>query len=63
MAEAKDMHREKMMVALSSVVAAIGLTSMKLVVTEDRSGTRPVTNGPSLFGNLMPIPIPKVPVQ
>jgi hypothetical protein len=30
MAEAKDRYREKMMVALSPVVAAIGLTSIKL---------------------------------
>jgi hypothetical protein len=30
MAEAKDIHREKIIVALSSVVVAIGLTSMKL---------------------------------
>lgn len=32
MTQARDIHREKMMVALSSVVAAIGLTGMKLVV-------------------------------
>jgi len=32
MAQARDIQREKMMVALSSVVAAIGLTGMKLVV-------------------------------
>lgn len=35
------------------------LASMNLLVTEDKSGTKPVTNAPSLFGNLMPIPIPK----
>ena len=32
MAQARDIHREKTVVALSSVVAAIGLTGMKLVV-------------------------------
>ena len=32
MVQAKDIHREKTMVALSSVVAGIGLTGMKLVV-------------------------------
>jgi cation diffusion facilitator family transporter len=32
MAQARDIHREKTMVAFSSAVAAIGLTSMKLVV-------------------------------
>ena len=32
MTQPRDMNREKMVVALSSVVAAIGLTSMKLVV-------------------------------
>ncbi|MFL5661937.1 MAG: cation diffusion facilitator family transporter, partial [Ktedonobacteraceae bacterium] len=32
MTQARDIHREKMMVALSSVVAPIGLTGMKLVV-------------------------------
>ncbi len=32
MAQVRDLHREKRRVALSSVVAAIGLTSMKLVV-------------------------------
>ena len=32
MAQPRDIDREKMVVALSSVVAAIGLTSMKLVV-------------------------------
>ena len=32
MAHARDIHREKTVVALSSVVAAIGLTGMKLVV-------------------------------
>jgi divalent metal cation (Fe/Co/Zn/Cd) transporter len=32
MAQARDIQREKMIVALSSVVAAIGLTGMKLVV-------------------------------
>jgi hypothetical protein len=35
------------------------LTSMKLQVTEDERGTKPVTNTPSLFGNIFPIPIPK----
>lgn len=35
------------------------LTSMKLKVTEDEPGTKPVTNTPSLFGNIFPIPIPK----
>jgi hypothetical protein len=30
MAEAREIHREKMLVDLSSVVAAIGLTNMKL---------------------------------
>jgi hypothetical protein len=35
------------------------LSSMRLNITEDKNGTRPVTNAPSLFGNLIPIPIPR----
>src|SRR5262249_33090066 len=35
------------------------LAAMKLNVTEDQMGTKPVTNTPSLFGNMMPIPIPR----
>jgi hypothetical protein len=35
------------------------LGSMKVNVTEDPTGLKPVTNVPSLFGNLIPMPIPR----
>jgi hypothetical protein len=34
------------------------LSGMRMNVTEDKTGFKPVTNAPSLFGNLMPIPVP-----
>ncbi len=36
------------------------LTSIKMNVSEDKTGLRPVVNAPSLFGNMMPIPVPKL---
>lgn len=35
------------------------LTGMKLHVTEDQNGLRQATNAPSLFDNILPMPIPK----
>ena len=35
------------------------LSSIKLNVTEDKMGLKPVTNAESVFGNLIPFPIPK----
>jgi hypothetical protein len=35
------------------------LSTIRFNVTEDRSGLRPVANAPSLFGTLMPMPIPR----
>jgi hypothetical protein len=35
------------------------LLSLPLKVTEDRFGSRPVANAPTLFSNMVPIPIPK----
>ncbi|HVL15913.1 MAG TPA: hypothetical protein VM529_25295, partial [Gemmata sp.] len=35
------------------------LTSLPLKVTEDETGLRPVANTPTLFGNMVPVPIPK----
>jgi hypothetical protein len=35
------------------------LSSIKLSVTEDKMGSKPVTNAESVFGNLIPFPIPK----
>jgi hypothetical protein len=35
------------------------LGSMKVNVTEDSTGLKPVTNVPTVFGNLIPMPIPR----
>ncbi len=35
------------------------LSTIRFNVTEDRSGLRPVANAPSLFGTMMPMPIPR----
>ncbi len=35
------------------------LTGMKMNVTEDKAGTRQTSNTPTLFGKMIPIPIPK----
>jgi hypothetical protein len=35
------------------------LSTLRLNVTEDQMGSRPVTNTPSLFGNMMPMPVPR----
>lgn len=35
------------------------LAGMKLNASEDRMGLKPVANSPCLFGNLLPIPIPR----
>lgn len=35
------------------------LSKMKVTVSEDQMGTKPVMNTPTLFGNMMPIPIPR----
>jgi hypothetical protein len=35
------------------------LSKMTARVTEDRTGLKPVMNAPSLFGNLIPMPIPR----
>ena len=35
------------------------LSTMKVNVTEDKAGYKPVTNAPTMFGNMMPIPVPR----